>query len=569
VTIHSNDDGHLGSLLMTAGDATQRVTFGNNVNIWDSVHVASGVLDPNNNTVTANYNGVVPVGFRTTGTGTLEMNQLFDQLYVPNGDVFFEGGPSVLDSGIVTVENFGSTFHAAGAAYQASGTYTRLDVDTIVVVDGGPGAAQARFARLEFYFGDLNSPTWLDGHVWVTDSLVASFSFSELNGLPGSQLTVLGGMGTASTYFQMPRLTVHGVLQAYQFGYDVDVTEFAGSGQVISAVMPFDTILVTGSATRTVQIGATDTVARVVQVQNGGVLTMAGGTGSQMLIVDSLVVDGAGSVFDVNGTNLIVGSSFTNDGGLVTSNGGILASQIFGYLQLNGHAEFRGGDTEGRLTNGLFYFGGDFYAENGAFQASDAHESYFTGGASPAPTIRFATPGAASGSDHFGRLTIATGGDVNIASDVYALGDFDDGSDPTSTIIGSGVETIYSDGWDFSGGLIVREVTLELDDALDPDTAGSTIIFGLTFDAFPSGATRMRIRHPGLTGSATIQFDNVDFSTTESDPGLLVHAIDSDAAGVNPDVLDVLYYFAFVPEPTDFFGRTLAEDGAQLSYNTP
>jgi hypothetical protein len=181
--------GNVGSLVMSDGDATQRVLIGQDpVAFYDSVHVASGVFDPNNTQVTINFNGVAPVALRTAGTGIVELDQLSDELYVPNGDVFFEGGESVLTAGTVRVESFGGAFHATGAAYHSTGTRTNLDLDSIVVVNGGPNADQARFHTLAWVTGDNTYTTYLNGTIFVADSLSETFCCSaELIGSPGTE----------------------------------------------------------------------------------------------------------------------------------------------------------------------------------------------------------------------------------------------------------------------------------------------------------------------------------------------------------------------------------------------
>ena len=145
--------------------------------------------------------------------------------------------------------------------------------------------------------------------------------------------------------------------------------------------------------------------------------------------------------------------------------------------------------------------------------------------------------GRIDGADHFGDLTIASGGTALMESDVYVWGTLDDGGDPTTLVTGAG-RTIVADGWQLTNGFI---------------------------DRYPSGGTRMRMRHPGLVGGGTIQFTDVDFSATEGDPGLLAHAIDTTTG----DVLNILYYFQSVPEPNSFLSRTLEEGGANITMNPP
>ena len=371
----------------------------------------------------------------------------------------------------------------------------------------------------------------------------------------------------SGTGIQLDRLVAHGAMAAFDpFQFDVDVTEYAGAGQLIDQQLPFDTLFVTGSATRQLQTGVTDTIARVVMVH--GSMALAGGSGNQMAITDSLVVN-AGGVFDHNGANLIVGSSSTLDGGLVTVNGGVFVMKLQGWVTLNGDAHFAGGSTEGLITDGLMYVRGDFYAESGAFQASGNHTTSFE--QTPGPiTLKMPSAGPGTGADHFNHLHLATQNAIGIESDVYALGDLSDYFDGQSATVlhGAAGVSIVSDGWDLGSGITLNNVTLALDEEVNPGRAGALTLDNAVFaDYGLTGATRLRIRHPGIP--LTIQFNDVDFASSEADPGVFVHATDSD--GATPDALSLLFYYPSYPTvgPPGDFSRVIMENGATYNWNTP
>src|SRR5688500_6517293 len=114
--LFSSGGGGPRSLVMDRGAA--RVLLGNsNVDVADSVHVASGILDLNGHQLSVNTVGA-PVALRTTGTGTIEMTQAADQLLIGAGDVVFEGGSTngLLTAGSITLSSSGvaTTFRATG-----------------------------------------------------------------------------------------------------------------------------------------------------------------------------------------------------------------------------------------------------------------------------------------------------------------------------------------------------------------------------------------------------------------------------------------------------------------------
>lgn len=562
LSIYSSDDGQLGSLIMEGGDATQRVRLFFRVAVFDSVHVASGVLDLNGFQFTADYNGVVPVALRTTGTGILELNQLFDELYVPNGDVYFEGGQSVLDSGLVRVEGTTSTFHATGAAYQAGGTYTQVDVDTIVVVNGGPGAAQARFDALGFASQDLNLTTLLSGDVFVADSLVETFFSTELIGGPGTSLTVLGKFRTPGTTFQLPLLVASDTILGDYGTYDVDVTQLAGAAQTLPSFprLPFDTLLVTGNVTMEVDTFAfPDTIAGVVHVA-GGSLTLA--PSGFVAITDSVLVDGPGAIFDPGNVSVEIGNATTRNGNLATVNGGVFAMLKNVSVTVNGPVDFNGGSTAGLLTAGTLVVRGDFTATGGAFQASGSHFTSFKPATFnlPGMTIKMPDGGAGAGQDHFRDVGLYwwSNNPMTLASDVFATGAVYTDSDSFATLDGAGFRLV-SDGWSFGGGITFRNVTVELDDALDPATPATVNVFGPVFGAYANDVTRMRISHPGSTNP--LNLSNVDLSGSTGGSGLYLDVVDSD--GPSPDALGVAV--TFVNQPFDWDARRQASNGATIT----
>jgi hypothetical protein len=285
-----------------------------------------------------------------------------------------------------------------------------------------------------------------------------------------------------------------------------------------------------------------------------------------MMITDSLVIDGGTAVFDHNGSNLIVGSSFTDDGGLVTANGGLLVMQLFGWLNLNGSADFSGGPTEGLITDGVMYVHGDFYAENGAFQASGGHVTIFEQ-MPRAITLSMPTSGAGSGADHFNDLQLSTQNAINVTSDIYVIGDVDDFFDGTSTteLFGDAGVSLFADGLQLGNGIAFNNLTLVLDDDINPlrsvDPQFDNAIFR---DYSLVNATRFQIRHAGV--SRTYQFNDIDFGSSASDAGAYVHAIDSD--GPTPAALDMLFFYPSVTIPADAGdpARTIVENGAQVDY---
>ena len=559
------------SLVMQGGAA--RVLLGNsNVDVADSVHVASGILDLNGRQLSVNTAGA-PVALRTTGTGTIEMNQAADQLLIGAGDVVFEGGSTngMLTAGSITLSSSGdtTTFRATGAAFHSTGTRARFDVDSIVIVNGGPGATQARLHTLEF--GTQTGPFFaqqLAGHLVVGDSLIDYIGAgSAIVGAPGAQLTVLGRFRSSIGRYDIPRVTAYQNLEGSPSSV-IDTLELAGNGQVVGGhSIPMDStvVYVTGPGV-TFDVAFTDTIAQDLYVKGGVALLTGGGT---FFVTDSLTVDGG--TFDLNGQTLYVGDDFALDGALATVNGGVLVSRLPGFLTLRGSADFRGGTTDGLLTDGFFSLRGDFHAQDGAFQASGNHTTWFD---FTSNNVKLSMPTGGpyrSGGDHFNHLGLSTGDTIQLSTDIWAVGDVQDNSDaPFTFVLGEGT-TLHADGYSITSGIAVSDVTLELDASIQPERDGGVAMSNVDFVRYGLGGTRIRMIHPGLLGSATIQISGPDFALSEGDPGAYVEAIDSDGEA-NPDTLNVEVYFARTGgEPSDIAdpSRLVAENGAAITTRSP
>ncbi|HEX6589667.1 MAG TPA: Ig-like domain-containing protein [Longimicrobiales bacterium] len=570
--IHNNDGpGTIGSLRLEGGDASQLLTLMASLQVYDSVRVETGSIDLNGFGLIVNANGAVANGLTVTGAGRLVMDDVFDALDVVHGPAEFTStSPSIITAGTI---DFGGDFRSVNDAFVAAGVPVTFndpafDGTTITMVNGGAGAGQGRFDDVVFNISDVT----LQGSVFLTGDMT-DFADGTLGivGGPASSLE-LGALDlTSGSDLKLPLLVVHDSIRSFFSGiYDVDVTEYAGAGQIVNRTIEFDTLIVSGSATRALEVGVTDTIARVVLVT--GSLGLTGGTGTQMMIADSLVIDGFSALFDHNGSNLIVGNGSTLDGGLVTANGGLFVMKTFGYLSLNGDAHFAGGSTADLITDGLMYVRGDFYAENGAFQASGNHQTSFEG--TPAPiTIDMQWSGPRAGEDHFNHLHLATQNAINIASDVYVAGDLSDYFDGRSSTVlyGAADVSIVSDGWDLNSGITLNNVTLALDEDVNTLRPGTLNLDNVVFGSYDlTGATRLQMRHPGL--SRTLQFNDVDFGPSQSYPGAYVHVFDSD--GVSPDALGLLFYYPSYPTiapPADLNdpSRVIEENGATVSWNTP
>ncbi|HUF12639.1 MAG TPA: Ig-like domain-containing protein [Longimicrobiales bacterium] len=272
--------------------------------------------------------------------------------------------------------------------------------------------------------------------------------------------------------------------------------------------------------------------------------------------ISGIIVDGT---LDV-GSSLYVIGDFSTVGG---PGGGVLAMKTSGQLTVNGNAVFTGGVTDGLLTEGVLSVHGDFHAENGAFQASNNHTTMLVNSLRPI-TVSMPTGGAAIGSDHFNHVQLTTNDTIHAATDLWALGNLSDNPDAPGTVLSGTGQTFHSDGWILSSGLTVDNVTLELDADVNPVFLGSVQMDNISFVDYSTGVTRVRIRHPGLLRSTTIQFNGIDFASSQPYPGAYAHAIDSDAGG---DLLDVLFFFDRVVQPNDISdpSRLLMEGGAIIS----
>jgi hypothetical protein len=193
-------------------------------------------------------------------------------------------------------------------------------------------------------------------------------------------------------------------------------------------------------------------------------------------------------------------------------------------VNVGGDAIFDGGSTNTLLTGGQLTIGGNFTqlasTSTQSFAASCNHFTELTAGA---PTISFATPGAAQ--SHFGTLSQGQfGGTFQLAGAVSVECDLTGGDGFAGVIKGPGTAslTLRSFG---SSGIDLDGVQLVVN---DPTGATSGSANNVTFVNQPTTATQLTIRHPG---SPSFPFDvsGVTFQVlTTGATGFYIDAADTD-----------------------------------------
>ncbi len=352
------------------------------------------------------------------------------------GNAVFGGGDTngtMTDGTIFVAGNFTQQGGTNFANFAASGSHlVTLDgagPQTVSFAASGPAASQSRFANLEIAGGDvtLTAATMAGGDVSVTSTSTVSGAGSLL---VVGDLTTVAGSSIEPTYLELEgAMTIGGTLSAA-------TTEFSGTGQSVQAGLDYFSIVVTGTASLT---GATS-------------------------LVGSLSITDAGQL-TVGANTLSIASNFSS-----LSNGLLVMTDPAGVVDIEGNAVFGGGDTNGTMTAGTIFVGGNFTQQGGTnfanFAASGSHLVTLDG-AGP-QTVSFAASGPAASQSRFANLEIA-GGDVTLTAATMAGGDVSVTS--TSTVSGAGSLLVVGD-LTTAAGSSVEPTFLELAGAM---TIGGTL----------------------------------------------------------------------------------------------
>jgi len=286
------------------------------------------------------------------GAGTVTMQQPADSLVV-GGNALFQGGPTfgLLTDGVLLVAgDFGQlnaggnwdTFRADdanhrtvlnGSSLQRLGHEGNLAFAHLDIANTGGGVA--------FVLGTLMD---VQGDFRITTPAVLD-ALNQGVDVEGAVTTVPGSELLAAMLRVGDVLAVAGT-------YDVDFTEFSGTGQIIPA-LPYRDVQVSDSAL----LGASVTMTS---------LLISGGS--------------SGSSLDVNGHTLVTTDLTTGGGGADPAV--LIMQDPADTVIVTGDAEFGGGSTEGLLTEGVLELGGNFFHEQpGAFRATGNHRTILNGSA--------------------------------------------------------------------------------------------------------------------------------------------------------------------------------------------
>ena len=260
----------------------------------------------------------------------------------------------------------------------------------------------------------------------------------------------------------------------------------------------------------------------VFNVVISGAVTLTGST----VIGGDLTITGVGASLDPNGFSASVTGNLSVQGA-----GRLIETNAASSLSVGASAVFDGASEAGFLTAGDLTIGGGLTqaatSSGESFSASGTHRTVFTSSASP--TIAFATPGAATGTSHFGQLRWTGSGTLNINSDVYALGTFDGSPGLAGSITSSGHKVQV-------GGLISTDITFNNTKlVLFAPTGGPLSMAFVTFINMSPLDTQLAVTHPGA--AAPFVFDNLNFQTAPTGAGRYLVATDAD--GASPDALTI------------------------------
>jgi hypothetical protein len=230
------------------------------------------------------------------------------------------------------------------------------------------------------------------------------------------------------------------------------------------------------------------------------------------------------------------GASF-NAGGQATSITGNLTTTVQGTLTMTNPADailvlgnvlFDGASETGLLTQGVLQLQGSFTQQGTAtsFATGGNHTTQLVGGGAANPTVTFGDPA----NSRFQNLSVTTASLVTLASNVTVAGQFISLSGTSPDTIRAGTPGVVLT----AGGATVTSLVM---DAVPLVLSGGSIMSfsGVTFRNQSTTATQLTVNNVGQ--ATPYVFDNLQFLTTPTAPGLYLSANDLD--GPSPDALTI------------------------------
>jgi len=430
--------------------------------------------------------------FRTTGSGTLQM-QSADGLFVVQGNVTFAGGSTstLLTAGTLQLKGNFAQSGSTTTAFAPSGNhivqFNGSGLQTVTFAS--PGVDSSRFQVWQLLRpSNAVDSVQLASNVYVVDSIAVRYA-SVVGGKSPRRLVVGGNVRVGS--LNSPALRP----------FVLEVTGTLGDTGV-AAIQPDTLVYNTGGSYSIVQ-----QPFKHLRVNSGTADLQV------VMVAGDLEVSGTGNVS-------IPTSAHTVTGNFSTTGSGTLQMQTpTGSLVVQGKATFAGGSTAGLLTAGLLLVGGNFtQLGTTSFQASGGptgHTTIFTNPTVP-QTVSFAAPdtlsegsGTHSGS-HFGNMEMGVSGDtVKLLTDAAVQGTFLSGdiSGPTLT----GTHTLFTRGLSQSGLTIDGTLLVLL-----RGEPGQNPNFGsMTFRNQPKTATQFWIRR----SETCLNFYGLTFETVPENDG--------------------------------------------------
>ncbi len=348
--------------------------------------------------------------FRTTGSGTLTMNNAAGLLVI-GGDAVFTGGATSTSLTAGTLQVGGNFTQGGGPltfAPSATGTLlTRFSGSVLQTVsfnssDPSPTQPDLRNVQVNGAAG-ITTPTgmWIHGALDVSTPVSVGGVLIEVD----STLTTVAG----STY--NPTQTLLGGSGFNVAGtYSVNLTSFVGGpSQVVPSTLPLVNVAIPTAITTSSVLNITGFL-RIVSVQASASFVW---NTPRLTLGADLNVNGDLEVRE--GQLILNGQVLTADGNFSTSGSGVLRMDTpLAQLNVALNATFDGGDETDLLTTGILRVAGNFTqaSTNSAhsFLAGSPHVTIFNG--STPQTITFADT-LQSG---FGDLTINSAGGITVAS---------------------------------------------------------------------------------------------------------------------------------------------------------
>jgi hypothetical protein len=449
-----------------------------------------GLLNIAGGTVSNGGTSLNVTTLQTTGSGTLGMLSANANVNV-TGNASFNGGveTGLLTSGTLTI---GGNFSAGtGAMFDASSAHTTAFAGSASQTIGWTApAANVGFGAVTF---NHSWPRQFTSDVFIggTVQIFSSDTVSQQSGtafISGAHRVTLGGTNTGvldqsiggawrvgTTVFAMPGANLTTLLSSVQAL--VDTTIFSGGGTV---TLPFNQTMknvVVDNTNLKLNGFLLNTQNNTFTTQNGGTLTMTGGTGP----ADSLDA---------------------------------------------GHAYFNGGSTSGSLFGGGMSLTGLYQGFTPAFTAvptasalafapAAGLHTYFKGSATTPDTIAFANPGTGTGGSHFyflqDRITGAgvPGAPIVLRSDIFVdsllMGDVNNAT-YNSDALGTTVRAITTKGLINSGttNITFGAVTMQLNQGVAISSNANSFVF----NNFPGGFGGFLYTQNKTSAGPTVGFSN-------------------------------------------------------------